>query len=72
MTAQPLFDRDGDGYAGELGGGDCDDSDPDVHPGAAEIPVMPSMMTALGGIVLVDANGKKFVLSRRSQRRVAG
>lgn len=35
---QPFFDADGDGYAGLLGGGDCDDSDPHVHPGAREIP----------------------------------
>ncbi len=31
------FDSDGDGYADQLGGGDCDDANPDVHPGAAEI-----------------------------------
>lgn len=36
--AQPLFDADGDGYAGLLGGGDCDDGDPAVFPGAREIP----------------------------------
>lgn len=35
---QPLFDADGDGYAGLLGGGDCDDGDPAVNPGAREIP----------------------------------
>lgn len=29
-------DRDGDGYAWAFGGGDCDDSDPRVHPGAAD------------------------------------
>ena len=33
-----LFDRDHDGYAPNLGGGDCDDHDPAVHPGAADIP----------------------------------
>ena len=33
-----LGDRDGDGYSRFLGGGDCDDSDPTVHPGAPEIP----------------------------------
>lgn len=33
-----VSDRDHDGYARYLGGGDCDDSDPRVHPGAPEIP----------------------------------
>jgi arylsulfatase A-like enzyme len=32
------FDRDRDGYSRFLGGGDCDDGDPVVHPGAPEIP----------------------------------
>jgi arylsulfatase A-like enzyme len=32
------FDRDHDGYARFLGGGDCDDGDPTIHPGAPEIP----------------------------------
>ena len=38
VLAQPLFDADTDTYAGLLGGGDCDDHDPDVNPGAREIP----------------------------------
>src|SRR5262249_45251794 len=29
-----LLDLDGDGYAGWLGGGDCNDHDPDIHPEA--------------------------------------
>ena len=33
-----LLDFDGDGYARLLGGGDCDDGDPDVHPGALDLP----------------------------------
>ena len=32
------FDRDRDGYSRFLGGGDCDDGDRAVHPGAPEIP----------------------------------
>jgi hypothetical protein len=33
-----LFDRDGDGYSAFFGGPDCDDSNPDIHPGAYDIP----------------------------------
>lgn len=35
---QAPFDGDGDGFAARLGGGDCDDADPSVHPGAVEVP----------------------------------
>jgi choline-sulfatase len=37
-AGRALLDFDGDGYARALGGGDCDDSDPDVHPGALDLP----------------------------------
>jgi arylsulfatase A-like enzyme len=33
-----MGDLDRDGYSRLLGGGDCDDGDPAVHPGAREIP----------------------------------
>lgn len=39
LQAQPFFDADRDGYAGLLGGGDCDDDNPDVYPGAPEVPL---------------------------------
>lgn len=32
------FDRDGDGASTVLGGGDCDDSNKDIHPGAIDKP----------------------------------
>jgi arylsulfatase A-like enzyme len=37
-TLRRAFDRDHDRYARFLGGGDCDDGDPSVHPGAPEHP----------------------------------
>src|SRR5262249_29171263 len=36
--ARVLLDFDGDGYPALLGGGDCDDGDPAVHPGAVDFP----------------------------------
>ncbi|HEU4732041.1 MAG TPA: sulfatase-like hydrolase/transferase [Kofleriaceae bacterium] len=37
-TLRRAFDRDHDGYSRFFGGGDCDDGDPSIHPGAPEIP----------------------------------
>lgn len=36
--ARVLVDRDGDGAARLLGGGDCDDDDPAIGPGAVDLP----------------------------------
>jgi arylsulfatase A-like enzyme len=37
-SMQALFDRDGDGAASVLLGGDCDDGDPRIHPKARDVP----------------------------------
>ena len=36
--ARALLDLDRDGYSAVLGGGDCDDHNPAVHPGAVDLP----------------------------------
>jgi choline-sulfatase len=37
-VVQPMLDFDHDGYPGLLGGGDCNDEDPHVNPGAQDWP----------------------------------
>ena len=36
--ARAFTDHDGDGFSARFGGGDCDDTRPDVYPGADDIP----------------------------------
>lgn len=36
--ARGLTDGDGDGFARAFAGGDCDDADPAIHPGALDVP----------------------------------
>ena len=52
-AAQPLFDADRDGHAGLLGGGDCDDNDPKIHPTAQELPGNGVDEDCFGGDALV-------------------
>jgi choline-sulfatase len=47
--ARRFFDRDGDGYATALGGGDCDDGRADVFPGARDVPDNGVDENCLGG-----------------------
>jgi arylsulfatase A-like enzyme len=37
-AARVLVDQDRDGHSPALGGADCDDRDPTIHPGAREVP----------------------------------
>jgi arylsulfatase A-like enzyme len=49
LAAQWLFDSDGDGYSTVLGGGDCDDRDARIHPGAHDWPDDGIDQNCLGG-----------------------
>ncbi len=49
QVVQALFDRDHDGYSTILGGGDCDDHDARVHPGAHDWPDDGIDQNCLGG-----------------------
>jgi arylsulfatase A-like enzyme len=42
-------DRDGDGYSSSFKGGDCNDDDPEIHPGARDVPGDGVDQDCLGG-----------------------
>ncbi len=50
-------DFDGDGYSRLLGGGDCDDWDETVHPGAVEIPDDGIDQNCIGGDATMQRSG---------------
>ena len=52
------FDQDGDGYAAILNGGDCDDTDPNIHPGAIDIAGNTIDENCVGGLEVLETKPK--------------
>ncbi|MBP9085771.1 MAG: sulfatase-like hydrolase/transferase [Kofleriaceae bacterium] len=65
--ARKPFDFDRDGYASVLGGGDCNDRDPSVHPGAVDVPGDSVDQNCIGGDAvaiapLLNPQGPQFAV----------
>lgn len=59
-AAAVITDRDGDGYSALFGGQDCDDRNPEIHPGALDVPGDGIDADCFGG----DGGPEIFELSR--------